>query len=176
MVEQLLDLSRMEAEGASLDLSEFPARRLLDRARDEAVLSAGNGIAIDVEASPPGLRIVADEVRMQQVVTNLIDNAVRHSPAGRPVTARMHARGTAVRLDVCDLGPGIPPDQRSRVFERFYRADDSRSSSGAGLGLSIAQWVVSMHGGSIAATDAEPSGCRMVVELPGAVRIGGTGG
>jgi signal transduction histidine kinase len=172
MVEQLLDLSRLEAEGATLQLSEFPARRLLDRARDEAVLSAGNGAAVEVAASPDDLRIVADEVRLQQVVTNLIDNALRHSPAGEPVTARIEARGSAMHLDVSDRGPGIPPDQRSRVFERFYSGDSSRTSGGAGLGLSIAEWVVSMHGGSIAAEEAGPVGCRMVVELPGAVRDG----
>jgi signal transduction histidine kinase len=166
MVEQLLDLSRMEAEGAELELAEFPAQRLLARARDEALLSDPAAARIDVESRPGDLRIVADEERLQQVVANLIDNAVRHSPPGEPVRATASLWGTAVRFDVVDSGPGIPEEERSRVFERFHRVDTSRSNGGAGLGLSIAESVVSMHGGSIWVEDAEPRGCRIVVELP----------
>jgi signal transduction histidine kinase len=170
MVEQLLDLSRMEAEGAGLDLAEFPADRLLARARDEALLSANGevGARIEVDALPGDLRIVADEDRLRQVVANLIDNAVRHSPAGEWVRASASSRGGLVRLDVVDHGPGIPETERVRVFERFYRVDESRSNGGAGLGLSIAHSIVSLHGGTIRVETAEPRGCRMVVELPDA--------
>lgn len=174
MVEQLLDLSRMEAEGAGLDLSEFPVERLLSKARDEALLSNGNGTGIEVVASPTDLRVVADEERLRQVVANLIDNAVRFSPDGAPVRASAGARDGALLLDVTDHGPGIPQSERTRVFERFYRVDPSRTDGGAGLGLSIARWVVSMHGGSIRAEAAQPSGCRMVVEVPGAVASEGS--
>ncbi len=72
-----------------------------------------------------------------------------------------------VRIVVADEGPGIPPDQADRVFERFYRADAARTNgSGAGLGLAIARWIVDLHGGTIRAEPREPHGCRMVVELP----------
>lgn len=169
MVEQLLDLSRLEAEGAGLDLSEFPVQRLLERAREEAELSATDPVEIEVVSTPGDLRIVADEQRMQQVVSNLIDNAVRHSPARAPVLAQAAMSGTAVRITVADQGLGIPPESRTRVFERFYRADDSRTRGGAGLGLSIARWVVALHGGSISIEDVVPTGCLMIVELPGAV-------
>ena len=169
MVEQLLDLSRMEAEGTGLERTEFPAERLLERAREVALISGASPAGIEVAASPMDLRIVADEERLQQVVNNLVDNALRHSPSDQPVRAGASSRGGVVRLDVTDRGPGIPAAERSRVFERFYRVDRSRADGGAGLGLSIARWVVSMHGGAIWAEDAEPRGCRMVVELPDAL-------
>jgi signal transduction histidine kinase len=75
----------------------------------------------------------------------------------------------AVRIEVSDEGPGIPAGEEERIFERFYRADASRSRSegGSGLGLAIARWIVDMHGGSIQAAAAEPNGCRMIVTLPG---------
>ena len=75
-----------------------------------------------------------------------------------------------MRIEVDDEGPGIPPEEADRVFERFYRADASRAAdgSGAGLGLAIARWIVDLHGGSIRVEPGRPEGCRMVVELPAA--------
>ena len=168
LVEQLLDLSRIEAEGAGVSRSEFPAERLLARARTEAMESADGSVGVEVEAVPNDLRLLADEELLQRVVNNLIENALRFAPAGDTVSARAAAGNGTIRLDVIDHGPGIPPEERTRVFERFYRVDDARSSAGAGLGLAIAEWAVSMHGGSIRAEEASPHGCRMVVELPGA--------
>jgi signal transduction histidine kinase len=166
LVAQLLDLSRLEAEGAGLERTEFPAERILVRARNDA-LHSGNGVEIELETAPADLRLIADEPLLQRVINNLLDNAIRFSPAGGVVRAGATAVAGGVRLDVVDHGPGIPPAERTRVFERFYRVDDSRSNGGAGLGLAIAEWVVLMHGGSIRAEDARPMGCRMVVELPG---------
>jgi signal transduction histidine kinase len=167
LVEQLLDLSRLEAEGAGLERTEFPAERMLARARAEA-LHSGDGVEIELETAPADLRLFADEALLQRVVNNLLDNAIRFSPPGGKVRAGVTAVRGDVRLDIVDHGPGIPAAERTRVFERFYRIDDSRSNGGAGLGLAIAQWVVVMHGGSIRTEDARPTGCRMVVELPSA--------
>jgi signal transduction histidine kinase len=167
LVEQLLDLSRLEAEGAGLERTEFPAERMLARARNEA-LHSGNGVEIELETAPTDLRLIADEALLQRVINNLLDNAIRFSPPGGMVRAGATEVRGGVRLDIVDHGPGIPPAERTRVFERFYRVDDSRSNGGAGLGLAIAQWVVVMHGGSIRAEDEPPTGCRMIVELPGA--------
>jgi signal transduction histidine kinase len=167
LVEQLLDLSRLEAEGAGLERTEFPAERMLARARNEA-LHSGNGVEIELETAPSDLRLIADEALLQRVINNLLDNAIRFSPPGGMVRAGATEVRGGVRLDIVDHGPGIPPAERTRVFERFYRVDDSRSNGGAGLGLAIAQWVVVMHGGSIRAEDEPPTGCRMIVELPGA--------
>ena len=103
---------------------------------------------------------------MQQVVRNLLANAIRHSPDRGRLVVRAAAGARAVELEVVDEGPGIAPADRGRVFERFYRADSARSGGGSGLGLAIARWIVELHGGAIRAEDAAPHGCRIVVELP----------
>jgi signal transduction histidine kinase len=112
------------------------------------------------------LRVDAD--RMRQVLANLVANAIRHSPDAGRVLLSARADGATNRLEVRDEGPGIAPDELERVFERFYRSDRARSTNagGAGLGLAIARWIVELHGGTIRAAPGEPSGCRIVVELP----------
>jgi signal transduction histidine kinase len=119
------------------------------------------------EVEPPTLELHADEQRLHQVLANLVANAVRHSPRGGRVLVRAVADDGLARLEVRDDGPGIPPEEAERVFERFYRSDHARSAKdgGSGLGLSIARWIVDLHGGRIRAEAAEPHGCRMVVEL-----------
>ena len=105
---------------------------------------------------------------MHQVVANLLDNAVRHSPPDGRVWLSAHADGGRTTIEVADEGPGIAPHEAERVFERFYRADAARNArdGGSGLGLAIARWIVDAHGGAIRAEGREPGGCRMVVELP----------
>ncbi|HEX6391117.1 MAG TPA: ATP-binding protein [Solirubrobacteraceae bacterium] len=161
LVAQLLDLSRLEAGAEVLDARRFDVTALL---REVARESPG----VEVAGGEP-LYLVADPDRLRQVVTNLVENAVRHTPAGEPVRLRATAAGGAIRLEVVDGGPGIAPADRERVFERFVRADAARArdDGGAGLGLAIARWIVDLHGGTIRAEAAEPRGCRMVVSLPG---------
>jgi signal transduction histidine kinase len=102
-------------------------------------------------------------------VANLLENAMRFTPSGGTVEVRAHRSDHGVTIEVLDEGPGIPDTERTRVFERFYRADAARSSTdgGAGLGLAIARWIVDLHGGDIHPERREPRGCRMVVTLPG---------
>jgi signal transduction histidine kinase len=170
LVTQLLDLSRLESGAVPLQRRTFAVRDLLEDAAEECRLHAP-ATPVEVDVQPAGLTLDADPERVHQVVANLLENAVRHSPAGAPVHVR-GARvdgGRGVRLEVADAGPGIPDADAGRVFERFYRADAARSSTdgGAGLGLAIARWIVDLHGGTIRPERREPTGCRMVVELPG---------
>jgi signal transduction histidine kinase len=114
-----------------------------------------------------GSRICGDRDRLHQVVANLLDNAAAHSPADGTVTIAAYptaSRG-AVVLEVSDEGPGIPPDQRRHVFERFYRGSLPGTDGGTGLGLAIARWAVELHGGDISVADA-PHGCRVHVVIP----------
>jgi signal transduction histidine kinase len=122
------------------------------------------GVTID----PPSLTLDADPARMHQVLANLVANAVRHSPEGGCVNLVARRNGNGVVLEVSDQGPGIPPGDAERVFERFYRSDHARSGGdgGSGLGLAIARWIVELHDGAIRAETGSPTGCRMVVELP----------
>jgi signal transduction histidine kinase len=167
LVEQLLDLSKLESGAVPLDRERVPVRALLDDVVGEWRPQAeARGLRVAVVVNPESLVVDADHARMQQVLRNLVANAVRHSPDGGRLILKATAGGRQVELEVIDEGPGIAADERGRVFERFYRADAARSGGGAGLGLAIARWIVELHGGAIHAEDAEPHGCRMVVELP----------
>jgi two-component system OmpR family sensor kinase len=104
------------------------------------------------------------------VVHNLVSNALTHTPAGSPVTVRVSTTGQADQVDVevSDRGPGIDDADTERVFERFFRADTSRSrqAGGSGLGLSIVAGLVAAHGGSVTATNRDGGGARFVMSLP----------
>jgi signal transduction histidine kinase len=106
------------------------------------------------------------------VLGNLVENAARFSPdeaAQVRATGRSRRRRPKVgAFEVLDEGPGIPPEALTRVFERFYRTDEARSTDdgGSGLGLAIARWIVELHGGTIRAENLRPAGCRLAVRIP----------
>src|SRR5436305_3811672 len=110
----------------------------------------------------------ADETRLQELIYNLLDNAVKYSKPGGTVFLRAESDGDGVRISVADEGPGISPDDLPRIFERFYRADKSRSSeqSGTGLGLSIVKHIAQLHGGSVKAKSEPGKGTTISVVLP----------
>ena len=167
LVSQLLDLSKLESGAVPLQPRLFEVSEVLEQAVKESRLHA-SGVRVEVAVRPPDLRAYGDPERIHQVVANLLENALRHSPSGGRVSVGATRTGGQVRIEVSDEGPGIPPGEADRVFERFYRADAARSSAdgGSGLGLAIARWIVDMHGGHIRAEGAEPRGCRIVVDLP----------
>jgi signal transduction histidine kinase len=110
----------------------------------------------------------ADADKLLQVVHNLTGNAIKYSPAGGTLTVSLAEKEGAVRVAVADNGPGIPDDEKARVFEKFYRRDDAvaRKMPGSGLGLAIAKAIVELHGGRIAVRDAEGGGSEFYFELP----------
>jgi signal transduction histidine kinase len=168
LVEQLLDLSRLESGAVPLERSSFQAAPLLDGVVEEWRTRAEiRDVRIVSTAEPDGLELDGDQERLRQVLANLVANAVRHSPRGGKVLVRASREDGHALLEVVDEGPGIPPGEAERVFERFYRSDQARSSEegGSGLGLAIARWIVELHGGTIRAEDADPHGCRIVVRL-----------
>jgi signal transduction histidine kinase len=169
LVEQLLDLSKLESGAAPLERRSVAARALLERVAADWREPAGErDVLLLTSTAPPDLRLRVDEQRLGQVLSNLVSNAVRHSPDGGRIQVDVSARPQHLRIAVTDQGPGIAPEEVERVFERFYRSDRARSADrgGAGLGLAIARWIVELHGGTIHAEQAEPGGCRMIVELP----------
>jgi len=170
LVEQLLDLSRLESGTIPLERRAFDVGPMLEHAVRETQLR-DTGVDIEVEVVPVGFALEADPERLHQVVANLVENGVRHSPPRSTVVVRATALADGARFEVADQGPGILDDEADRVFERFYRSDSARSSSagGAGLGLAIARWVVELHGGEIHAEHNDPHGCRMVADIPGRV-------
>ncbi|MCX2969563.1 MULTISPECIES: sensor histidine kinase [Streptomyces] len=179
LVEQLLDLSRLDHGVVPLRRRRFEVWPYLATVLKEANMSKGQGHArtdvhLHLDVSPPELTAHADTERLHQVVANLIDNAVKHSPQHGRVSVRARAGGQpeSLELEVQDEGPGIPAQDRDRVFERFGRAagSEGKQDGGTGLGLAIARWAVDLHGGRIRVAESA-RGCRMVVTLPGLGRL-----
>lgn len=184
LVAELLDLSRIDAGVAPLRRAEFAVQPFLHEAVGEAAMNAtgaGRPVTFRTAEVPPRLRGYGDAERLHQVLANLLDNAARHSPPGGTVTVSAAARPDSLVLDVTDEGPGIPIEERQRVFERFTRGDRATGrDGGTGLGLAIARWVLDLHGGTIAvveppgarATGARAPGCRIRVTVPMPTRTG----
>ncbi len=169
LVAQLLDLSRLEAGVVPLDVESFEVKTMVDRAVRQAQMQRSD-VSIVAEIDPVDLRVVADPERLHQVVANLLENALRYSPNRDVVEVNVTKYHDLVMFEVLDNGPGIAPEEAEQVFERFYRADAARTSKdgGAGLGLSIARWIVDLHGGTIHAEPRNPSGCRVTFAIPSA--------
>jgi len=171
LVDQLLDLSKLESGATPLNVDVFELHPLLDQAITESRINAASArpdVQLELQVEPPGGTARGDAERIYQVVSNLIENAVRHSPTGGAVHVNASLRSDDLVIEVSDQGEGIPLGDREKVFERFYRADASRSagSGGSGLGLAIARWIVDLHGGHIEAGANSPRGCRMSVTIP----------
>lgn len=170
LVAQLLDLSRLDSGARPIEAEEFDLADLGGQAVREASL-ARDDVTVACEIEPGRHLTSADPALLAQVLANLLDNAVRHSPPGGTVTltSRAASDGT-LAVEVADEGPGIPADDRQRVFERFSRLDAGRAADagGAGLGLAIAREIAELHGGTL--TVADGPGCHMLLTLPKAVR------
>ena len=166
LVADLLDLSRIDAGVTSLNLTQVRVADLLSDAVEETRVGARPD-RVRHDVVPADLTVTADRARLAQLVANLLDNAVRHSPADGEVvvTARLVDDSTWC-LDVRDDGPGIPADRLERVFDRFGSGDDS--GGGTGLGLAIARWVCDLHGGTISAIAPQPgqTGALLRAQLP----------
>jgi signal transduction histidine kinase len=174
LVEHLLDVSRINVDMMVLERRAVDLRALVDAVVDrcQAAMSAQHRIVV---RGPAQLQLVADPTRIEQVLTNLLDNAIKYSPNGGEIEVelsppRSDPTPTTVRplvhLAVRDHGLGIPPDRRERLFQRFYQAHTEGHLSGLGLGLFISRHIVERHGGRIWATHPEDGGTRFLVALP----------
>jgi two-component system, OmpR family, sensor kinase len=160
LVDRLLTLARADA-GLSLDLAPLALKRVVDEVgRQASAVHAGR----DLESTTEEATVAADEDAIRQMIWILLDNAFRH--ARSRVRIALHAEGGWARLTVTDDGAGIAPEERERVFERFYRADRARTGQGSGLGLSIARWIADQHHGRILAGASPEGGAAIYVDLP----------
>jgi signal transduction histidine kinase len=164
LVDDLLLLARTDA--GTLELERAPVD-LADVAAEAAGSLAGvaSERGVTVVADPLPAQVEGDALRLRQLVTILVDNAVAHTPAGGGVAVRVRPESGWAVLVVEDEGPGIRDDDLPRVFERFWRADDA-PAGGTGLGLAIAAWIVERHGGRIAATNRPEGGARFEARIP----------
>lgn len=178
-------MSRIESEAARVGdlvdelvlLARLDERRPLDREEVDLVRLASDAV-MDARAADPdrvleldadgGAVVVGDQARLRQVLANLLANVTQHTPPGTRATVRVRASGGTATVEVADDGPGLAPEQRAQVFERFYRADEgrSRSSGGAGLGLSIVAAIAHAHGGSAGVRERAGGGVVLEVRLP----------
>ncbi|HEX6230227.1 MAG TPA: ATP-binding protein [Actinomycetota bacterium] len=169
LVDQLLELSRLESGDVPLRLERVALRPLVSHVLSEIqVARSGRGVTIE-ERVPDDLPPVrADPERVHQVLYNLLDNALRFTPAGGRVSVTASRHDGAVDVAVADTGPGISSEHLPRLFERFYRIDTSRSRNegGTGIGLAIARSVVEAHGGRIWAESEPGKGAVFTFELP----------
>ncbi|HTR96396.1 MAG TPA: HAMP domain-containing sensor histidine kinase, partial [Candidatus Acidoferrales bacterium] len=171
MIGELFDLARLEARAQPLQpvrldwsaLNRNATRRYEARFREA-------GLTLRWEGEPREAWIVADGRRMEQVIDNLLGNALRYVPRGGTVTCALEVAGPGPealhRLTVADDGPGVDPAGLPHLFERFFRADSSRANGGTGLGLAIVREIVAQHGGHAYAAARAPHGVAFVIELP----------
>jgi two-component system phosphate regulon sensor histidine kinase PhoR len=166
-VQELLELSRIESGQVPFNLKPVEPLQLLTRAAERMALQAersGLRLAVDCPADLPAVR--ADAERIEQVLINLLHNAVKFTPSGGEIEVSARKEGGWVQFSVRDTGVGIQPEDLPRVFERFYKADQSRSGGGTGLGLSIARHTVEAHGGRIWAESLPGKGSTFSFTLP----------
>jgi signal transduction histidine kinase len=167
LVDRLLTLSR--ADGAQTKLASDNVD-LCELARDVAdqlsVLAEEKQQTIAIELSAAS-RWTGDELVLRQAVLNLVDNAIKYTPAGGKIRISLMETSSGVTIDVTDTGPGIPTALQSKIFDRFYRVDESRTSgNGTGLGLSIAKWAVEVNGGQLTLEKTNGVGSTFRITLP----------
>ncbi|GLY33953.1 HAMP domain-containing sensor histidine kinase [Kineosporia sp. NBRC 101731] len=169
IIDDLADLAAADAGTLRLHPEPTDPQDVLDQVLDahlSAAENAGVVLAVDARTTPP---LSADPVRLRQLVGNLVSNAIRHTPAGGSVTLSARAEPGVVILTVRDTGTGIAPEHLPKVFDRFWRADTSRTraTGGSGLGLAIARQITQAHGGTITVDSTLDAGTTFTVRLPG---------
>ena len=167
LVKDLLDLARFEAGGISLALENVAVDEIFERVSERHAQAAQEkGVTIAIEPHEDDIRLVGDPHRLEQAVQNLAANALRHTPPGGSVRLGASRADGKVRLTVTDTGVGIPEQHLPHVFDRFYKADQSRSQSGSGLGLSIVKAIVERHGGSVSVRSRQGVETTFEIVLP----------
>lgn len=170
LVEDLMDLARLEAGRTPLHLDEYPAAEVIRTAGErlrEQVTRAQLKLEYELPDDLPA--VVVDRRRIEQVVLNLVHNAIKFTPVGGTVTIAAHRWGDAVAVEVRDTGIGIAREEQERLFERFYKSDKARRTDGTGLGLAIAKHIVQAHGGemSVESSIGHGSTFRFIVPAAG---------
>ncbi|MFZ9870185.1 MAG: sensor histidine kinase [Candidatus Kapaibacteriota bacterium] len=168
VVQGLLDLSRAESGQLVLELHPIDLSDIVrDITEDVVILAEPKQIRVESHIDPH-VEILGDAVRLHQALLNVIENAIKYTPAGGTVVVALHAQDHEALVTVRDTGSGIPEDQIHRIFDRFFRVDKARSSNihGTGLGLAIVQWVVRSHEGSVRVESVVGEGTTFVLSFP----------
>lgn len=171
LAQNILDLARLEREGEAVNLVPTDIPALVGSVVERFAAKAESaGVKLDVETPDGGLTADVDPALVSHALSNLVENAIRHSKSPSVKVSASHpSRRAGVELSVEDRGVGIPADMRGKVFDRFFRVDPARAAStgGAGLGLAIVRRIARLHGGDVALSPVSPSGSRFTISLPG---------
>jgi heavy metal sensor kinase len=168
LVDRLLMLSRADTGQAKLSMDVVDVHALADEVAEQLGVLAEEkeqSIQVQFETTP---RWIGDRVVLRQALLNLVDNAIKYTPAGGAIVIRVAQAVEGTTIEVSDTGPGIPAELQSRIFDRFYRVDTARSreNGGTGLGLAIAKWAVEVNGGQLTLESANGAGSRFRITLP----------
>jgi signal transduction histidine kinase len=164
--EDLLEMARLEQGAVALEPEDLDVRTLLGEiVADHQVLAKQRRQWFALDAPPEAMTVSADRGRLRQALNNLVGNAIKYAPTGTPITVRAERQDGLFRIAVSDHGPGIPPEERGHMFEKFFRGRGVGATPGAGLGLSIARSLVVLHGGTLEYEDTPGGGSTFVVCL-----------
>jgi signal transduction histidine kinase len=172
LIENVLDLGRIERGQKRYDFEPLDLRALVvETGALMQSLARQGGVRLAVHTPELGVEceMTGDGGALQQALTNLIDNALKHAPAGSVVDVALKASPPGrFRIEVTDAGPGVPEESRQRIFEPFQRLENElrRSTTGIGIGLTLARHAVHAHGGTIGVETANSGGARFVIEVP----------
>lgn len=164
LIDRLLDISRIRSGQLQLERETTDLVAMIESVASMLAETSGRQITAHVSDSREGYRVVADGVRLEEVVVNLIDNAVKYSEPDTAIDVELSSTPDAVRIAVRDRGPGIAAEERARIFEPFHRT--STVAPGVGLGLHIAKEIVELHGGTLTVEAPVDGGSRFVVTIP----------
>lgn len=164
LIDRLLDVSRLRAGRLRLVRETTDVATIVESVASMLGETSGRQIRVRAPDSPETYEMAVDGVRLEEVIVNLIDNAVKYSPHGSPIDVELRSTPEAVRIAVRDQGPGIQPEERSRIFEPFHRT--SNAAPGVGLGLHIAREIVELHGGTLIVESPADGGSRFVMTIP----------
>jgi len=166
MINTMLDISEAEAGVSPLSVDEIDLSVLVKEACDLfQPLAKEKGLQVEVN-TPPQCPLQADKAKLQRVFANLLDNAIKYTPDGGSITVAVKEGPKEVAISVSDTGIGISSNEIPHIFDRFFRADGSRSQPGAGLGLSLVRAIVRRHGGEIKVSSSPGAGSTFTVVLP----------
>ena len=168
LINMMLEISRTESGAVEITRSRFDFRAMLRRSAELFSMPAEQKhqkLTLRLPETP--VLVCCDQQKLQQVAANLLDNAIKFTPEGGAVDVELSVCDGEIRFSVADTGCGIREEERPEIFKRFYRADNSRSLPGNGLGLSLVSAIVTAAGGSITVEAVLPRGSRFTVRLPG---------
>jgi two-component system phosphate regulon sensor histidine kinase PhoR len=168
LISDILELSMIESGNVVVDVRSVDLRPLVDAIFDDlAAKASARNIRLENKVQA-GLQVRCDPMRLEQMLTNLIDNAVKFNREGHNVTVSLERKHDSDLISVTDAGEGILPEHLGRIFERFYRADRARTSEigGTGLGLAIVKHLARLHGGEVSAISELGTGSTFTIELP----------